>query len=152
MRQWKGPDIAAELSSSDYRENIDPALKAVLAYQPEASVGERMAKALESGRPAEALRRYRAYRADPRYAYVETENELNTLGYQLLEQKRYEQAIAVLELNAAEHPRSANAYDSLGEAYMSAGKTEAAVRNYRRSLELDPANENARTMLAQLGQ
>jgi tetratricopeptide (TPR) repeat protein len=151
MRQWKGPDIAAELSSSDYRDNIDPALKAVLTYEPQAPVAERMAEALESGGPGEAVRRYRAYRADPRYAYVETENELNSLGYQLLGQKRYEHAIAVLELNAAEYPRSANAYDSLGEAYMSAGKTEAAVRNYRRSLQLDPTNQNARSMLAQLG-
>jgi hypothetical protein len=151
MRQWKGPDIAAQLSSSDYRANIDPALRAVLAYQPEAPVTERMAEALESGGPAEAVRLYRAYRADPRYPYAETENDLNSLGYQLLEQKRYEPAIAVLELNAAEHPRSANAYDSLGEAYMSAGRPEAAIRSYRKSLELDPTNENARSILAQLG-
>jgi hypothetical protein len=34
-RQWKAPDIAAELSSSDYRNNVDPALQSVLNYQPE---------------------------------------------------------------------------------------------------------------------
>jgi len=42
-REWKAPDIAAELSSSDYRDNVDPALQAVLNYRPEPSVSERMA-------------------------------------------------------------------------------------------------------------
>jgi tetratricopeptide (TPR) repeat protein len=150
-RQWKAPDVAAEHGSADYRNNVDPALQAVLAYRPETSVAERMLVALEAGDLSEAVRRYRAYRADPRHRYADTEAQLNNLGYQLLEQKRFDQAIAVLELNAAEYPRSSNAYDSLGEACMLAGRKEAAIRNYRKSLELDPRNENARAMLEKLG-
>jgi tetratricopeptide (TPR) repeat protein len=150
-RPWKAPDIAAELRSTDYRDNVDPALEAVLAYQPEPPVAEEMARALESGGITEAIRRYRAYRSDPRHLYADTENELNSLGYRLLEEKRFEQAIAVLKLNAAEYPRSANAYDSLGEAYMLAGRRDPAIANYRKSLALDPRNENARAMLEKLG-
>ena len=48
-----------------------------------------MAEAIESGTAAEAIRRYRAYRADPRHRYAETEEQLNNLGYRLLEQKRF---------------------------------------------------------------
>jgi tetratricopeptide (TPR) repeat protein len=149
-RQWKGPDIAAELTSSDYRSNRDPALDAVLAYRPEPSVVERMAEALATSDLREAVRRYREYKSDPRHAYVETEDEINNFGYRLLEERRYEQAIPILELNASEHPRSANVYDTLGEAYMLAGRRELAIRNYRKSLELDPSNENARSMLQKL--
>jgi hypothetical protein len=128
-RQWKAPDIAAELGSADYRNDVDPALQAVLAHQPEPSVAERMRGALDAGDVSEAVRRYRAYRADPRYRYVDTENQLNTLGYRLLEKNRFDQAVAVLELNAAEYPGSSNAYDSLGEAYALAGRRDAAIRN-----------------------
>jgi tetratricopeptide (TPR) repeat protein len=150
-REWKAPDIAAELGSADYRDNVDPGLQAVLDYHPEPSVSDQMADALETGGIAEALRRYRSYRADPRRRYVNTEDEVNSLGYRLLEQKRFDQAIAVLELNATDYPRSSNVYDSLGEAYLAAGRKEAAVRNYRKSLELEPRNENARAVLEELG-
>jgi cytochrome c-type biogenesis protein CcmH/NrfG len=60
-------------------------------------------------------------------------------------------AIAVFELNAEAYPSSSNVYDSLGEAYVVAGDKTSAVRNYRRSLELNPENQNAIRMLEQLG-
>jgi cytochrome c-type biogenesis protein CcmH/NrfG len=72
-------------------------------------------------------------------------------GYQLLEQKRLDDAIAIFRLNAAEHPTSANVYDSLAEAYLLVGRRELAIRNYRKSLRLDPTNENARAALEKLG-
>ena len=37
----------------------------------------------------------------------------------------------------------ANAYDSLGEGYLKAGKKELAIKNYQRSLERNPQNDNA---------
>ncbi|MFL5461167.1 MAG: tetratricopeptide repeat protein [Gemmatimonadales bacterium] len=149
-RQWKSPDIAAELTSSDYRNNVDPALQAVLDYRAEPSVSDQMAAALDSGDLSEALHRYRSYRADPKRRYVDTEEELNSLAYRLLHEKRMDQAIAIFELNAAEHPRSSNVWDSLGEACLLVGRREAAIQHYRKSLELDPSNENARSVLAQL--
>lgn len=151
-RQWKGPDVAAELTSQGYARNVDPALEAVRDYRPEASAAERMEGALGRGSIDEALRRYREYRADPRHAYVDTEDQLNNLGYALLEKERLQAAIAIFELNAAEHPWSANVYDSLGDAYLQLGRKEMAIRNYRKSLELDPSNANARNRLQELGQ
>jgi hypothetical protein len=79
-RQWKAPDIAAELRAGDYRENRDPTLEAVLAYQPEPAISDRMAELLAAGDLDGAIRRYRTYRADPRHVYVDTEDELNGLG------------------------------------------------------------------------
>ena len=56
----------------------------------------------------------------------------------------------VFKLNVTDYPQSANAYDSLAEAYMTGGDKELAIRNYRRSVELNPGNTNAVEMLKKL--
>jgi len=59
-------------------------------------------------------------------------------------------AIEIFNLNVKMNPKSANAYDSLAEAYMNSGDTENAIRNYKKSLELNPDNTNAKEMLKKL--
>ena len=149
-RRWKGPEGAAELTSRDYRANVDPAMREVLAYRPEPSLAERMRDAFTAGDSAGALKLYLGYKADPRHAYADTELELNALGYELLRQGRHGFAVVVLQLNTADHPGSSNAFDSLGEAYMEAGRREEAIRSYQRAVALDPANENALQKLQKL--
>jgi CubicO group peptidase (beta-lactamase class C family) len=80
-----------------------------------------------------------------------SEAELNTLGYQILyADHKPRDAIKVFALNTNEHPSSSNAFDSLAEAYRVNGDATAAKTNYGKALALDPANEHARTALAQL--
>ena len=79
------------------------------------------------------------------------ENTLNTLGYQQLNAKHTQEAIALFKLNVEMYPNGFNTYDSLAEAYMVQGDHEAAIKNYRKSLELNPGNTNAVTMLKKLG-
>ncbi len=78
------------------------------------------------------------------------EAQVNRLGYWLLGKKRFAEAIEVFKMNAEDHPNSSNAYDSLGEAYMMSGDKELSVKNYKRSVELDPANANAVEMINRL--
>ena len=78
------------------------------------------------------------------------EYSLNNLGYSLLGNKDFDLAIEIFIMNAEIHPLSANAYDSLGEAYMNAGEIELAILNYEKSLILNPNSENAKKMLKQL--
>jgi cytochrome c-type biogenesis protein CcmH/NrfG len=47
-------------------------------------------------------------------------------------------------------PKSSNAYDSLGEALMRAGRIDASILNYRKSVELDPGNDNARKLIEKM--
>ncbi|MBI5476221.1 MAG: tetratricopeptide repeat protein [Ignavibacteriales bacterium] len=78
------------------------------------------------------------------------EREFNSWGYRLLQRSESEKAIEVFKLNAELHPESANVYDSLGEVYMKAGNKELAIKNYEKSLELDPNNENAKKTIDEL--
>ncbi len=78
------------------------------------------------------------------------ENILTSRGYDLLTEKKYEEAIETFKLIIHAFPKSANAHDSLGEGYMLAGDTELSIMNYKKSLELNPSNENARNKIEEL--
>jgi CubicO group peptidase (beta-lactamase class C family) len=79
-----------------------------------------------------------------------SEDDLNVWGYRLLGGGMKTQAIAVLGLTARLYPESFNVYDSLAEAYEAAGETDLAVKNYRRSLELNANNTHATDRLRAL--
>lgn len=79
------------------------------------------------------------------------EAAVNSAGYRLLRADRLDEAIAVFALNTRAFPEAANAWDSLAEAHMVRGDRELAIEHYRRSLDLDPGNDNAREKLAELG-
>ena len=63
---------------------------------------------------------------------------MNAYGYQLIGQGELDQAIEILTLNTRRHPASANTWDSLGEAYAMKGDRKNAIKNFKKSLSLDP--------------
>ena len=82
------------------------------------------------------------------------ENALNSLGYSLMGTRKYDEGIAVLKLNTVAFPKSANAFDSLGEAYARAGKRELAIENLKKSLSMAPPENvkaNSIRILKRLG-
>ena len=99
---------------------------------------------------AAALALYRERRARDPGVVLFTERQLNTRGYEYLGRHRVKEAIALFELNVEAYPESFNVYDSLGEALMADHQYAEAARSYRRSVELDPANENGRRKLDEL--
>ncbi|MBE0664959.1 MAG: tetratricopeptide repeat protein, partial [Candidatus Aminicenantes bacterium] len=78
------------------------------------------------------------------------ESSINSFAYELLNSGKTEEAIMVFGLNVKIFPESANAFDSLAEAYMKNGQKELAVKNYEKTLALDPGNTNAQKMLEKL--
>lgn len=80
-----------------------------------------------------------------------SEGTVNTAGYTLMGRKKLDDAVLIFRKNVELHPDSWNAYDSLGEAYMKHGDKELAVKNYRKSVELKPTNENGVAALKKLG-
>jgi uncharacterized protein len=78
------------------------------------------------------------------------ERELNAAGYRFLQREMVNEAIFIFEINVYKYPGSANAYDSYAEALLKKGKKAEAIKNYKKSLELNPGNENAREMIEKL--
>jgi CubicO group peptidase (beta-lactamase class C family) len=75
------------------------------------------------------------------------EHLINGKGYDLLSDKKLTESIDIFKLNVLAFPKSANAFDSLGEAYLEAGKKDLAIENYKKSLLLNPDNKNAEEVL-----
>ncbi len=82
------------------------------------------------------------------------EAELNIYGYQLINQKNFDKGIQILTINTQRFPKSANAWDSLGEAYALKGDKDSAIKNFKKSLSLNPApnvKANSEKYLKQFG-
>lgn len=83
-----------------------------------------------------------------------TEAELNQHGYQLMGEGKHDAAIKILTINTERYPQSANAWDSLGEAYATKGDKDNAIKNFKKSLSLNPpanVKANSEKYLKQLG-
>jgi tetratricopeptide (TPR) repeat protein len=83
-----------------------------------------------------------------------TEAELNVYGYQLIGQNEIDKAIEVFTVNTERNPKSANAFDSLGEAYATKGDKTNAIKNFKKSLTLNPPENvkiNSEKFLRQFG-
>lgn len=76
---------------------------------------------------------------------------LNQLGLQLVyNPKTYKSGIAVFHLAIHLFPKSANLYDSLASGYQYNGDVKNAIKNYKKSLELNPQNQHAIQKLKEL--
>jgi hypothetical protein len=107
------------------------------------------AKLVEKKDPAAAAK----LRADA--LKVATEPDVNNLGYQLLGEKKYPEALQLFRKNVQDHPESWNVHDSLGEALATTGDKKAALASYERALALakDPVQKKRiTTVLAGLRQ
>lgn len=94
--------------------------------------------------------------------YYLSEDEMNSLGYDLMggvnnpnpfrfpEAHKYAEALEVFRLNTELFPDSWNAYDSYGEILFTLGRKAEAIAMYKRSLALNPQNENGKKFLEQL--
>jgi CubicO group peptidase (beta-lactamase class C family) len=80
------------------------------------------------------------------------EDEMNAMGYKLLRSDQVEASVKVFKLNVEAFPKSSNAYDSYAEALMTSGKNDLAIINYRKSVELNPNNQNGIDFLKKLGE
>lgn len=106
-------------------------------------------RALYEGGPALARKRFAEARAKPdRNELVEL--DMNVLGYILLGRNRLDHALAVFELNTQAFPKSANVWDSYGEALLAKGDKDGARKMYERALALDPNMPSAKAALEKL--
>ena len=82
-----------------------------------------------------------------------TLQSLNSLGHELLDAGRYDDALAAYRLNARRHPDHWRPWYSLARAQRQHGDREQAIANYEKALAADPFNNLApyqRAALAEL--
>lgn len=81
-----------------------------------------------------------------------SEQDLNALGYSFLGNEELDKALEVFKVTTILFPDSFNAYDSYGEALLKSNRKAEAIEMYKRSIELNPENENGKKILMQLKQ
>jgi len=96
---------------------------------------------------------FNANKADT-LAYYLNEGEMNDLGYDLYYMSNMpghcELALEVFKLATFIFPGSFNTYDSYGQLLKESGKKEDAILMYKKSIELNPGNEDGKRILRQL--
>jgi tetratricopeptide (TPR) repeat protein len=151
-RPWTAPHLTAELASEDYRSNVDPALNLIQKNTPPQSLSEILREALAKGGVDSAIRRFREFKTEAVNKYAFTEEPLLVFGQELLDAKKPEQALEIFKLVAEESPDSFRSYHALGEAYFRMGNKELAVKNLKKSLEINPKNYDVSERLKQMRQ
>jgi hypothetical protein len=81
---------------------------------------------------------------------AQNSKELNTLGYVLLQSNRNKEALFCFGLNTYLFKYNPNVYDSFGEALALNGEHLKALNMYKKVLEIDPENKNAKTQIKTL--
>ncbi len=81
---------------------------------------------------------------------INFERALNNVGYYYLSNEQIEKSILIFKLYTEEYPKSSNAFDSLGEAYFTSKKYDLSILAYKKALELDSTNKNAKEMILKI--
>jgi tetratricopeptide (TPR) repeat protein len=153
---WLAPQLAVDMRFEDYRTNRDPVLDAVLDFSENDIILDPFAFLKElfmAKKLAELEAEANKIVQDPKYRYVNLEDPINRAGYDLMRDKQLESALYVFQLNAKLYPKSANAWDSLGEGHWKSGDPEKAIECYNKAISLDPNGSigaNSREMLRQI--
>ena len=132
------------------RAQLDDMLSKIESLANRKPIGDVLYQTIQEENIEAAVKQYYDLKMAQPATYDFSENELVVLGYRLLHEKKITDAIEVFKLSVEAYPQSYNTYDSLAEAYMDHGDKDLAVSNYQKSLQLNPANQNAVNMLKKL--
>jgi tetratricopeptide (TPR) repeat protein len=126
------------------RADLDGILERVVALHNRPSVADAILEVLETAGIDAARARHRALLAAPPDSVHFAEDELNALGYRLLNEERLTESIAVFEMNVDAYPNALNTYDSLADGLLAAGRFEAARDALAQAVALAEAQQDAR--------
>jgi tetratricopeptide (TPR) repeat protein len=110
-------------------------------------------RTLDSAGVQAAVARYRQLRQESmeRGRYDFGEGPVNEVARRLVAAGKTAEAATLLEMNAELHPESAAVDMALADVYRTRGERERAIERYRRVLERQPNNAQARRRLQELG-
>lgn len=128
--------------------SLDEALKFVdasIGRQPTYGNYNVRAAILEKKGDAKGAAEFRA-KALP----LATENEVNQEAYRLVGQKKFDDAIKLLQMNIEKYPESWNAHDSLAEALATKGDKAGALAEYNKALAMTKDPEQKKRINAEM--
>ena len=76
-----------------------------------------------------------------------SESGINSFGYNLMGKEKTEEALKIFKLNTELYPNGFNTWDSYGECLFMLEKKEEGIIAYKKSLQLNPKNKNAETII-----
>lgn len=82
--------------------------------------------------------------------FMPNEFEMNEWAYRMMAKNQLKEALEIFKLNLYLYPNSSNAYDSYGEILLKTGNKEEAIKNYQKSVELNPNNEGGKKILKEI--
>lgn len=128
-------------NSSRYLRGVLEPLKDMLHNQsyefPKIAISEAVGGVVMNEGVFKAVEEYKKLKTEKPDEYDFAENQLNGLGYQLLQIDRVDDAIEIFRLNIEEFPQSANTYDSYGDALLASGDTVNSLINFKKTLAMD---------------
>lgn len=105
---------------------------------------------LENGNFDQALKGYQSLISKNSRNPDITEPSLNKLGYRYLKLNNIKLSLDILRINTILYPNSASSYNNYAKACLKNGKTDLAIKNYKKALLIDPNNKNANKMVNKL--
>lgn len=133
---WQGPLSAANYclqNNVNHEEGLAWASRAVGANKNFQTLSVKGGLLLQLGKKDEAMS------IADEAAVMANINQLNGLGYMMLQNKEAKKAVTFFKQNAEKNPENANCYDSLGEGYMALGQNDKAIESFKKALSLNPA-------------
>jgi hypothetical protein len=104
-----------------------------------------------SGKLDEAMERYRQIKKETPNSPSVDHGRLIGDAYTFMQDGKLNEAILLFKVAIDLYPKSTDALDFLGEAYETNGQKDMAIAAYKKSLEVNPQNANARAKLKKLG-
>jgi hypothetical protein len=110
--------------------------------KPPLTLPELLLATVESGGVPAAIEQYKKLRAEMLDAglYDFREPSLNIVATRLRDTKRFDEALAILQLNGAMFPKSVMVQINLGDTAVQKGDLALAATFYMRALEIEPGN------------
>ncbi len=118
------------------------------SFDPKISVAYSMKEVLEKDGEPNALEYYKEVnRSADHYHDL---HEMNKVGYELFFSDKIIEAAFVFKLNIEAYPDRWEVYDSYAESLLKLEDSINSIRNYKKSLELNPNNNQAKKVLKTL--
>jgi dienelactone hydrolase len=119
---------------------------------PQSAAARFWAAMEEPGGISRAVEIYReARKRDPK-AYLFPEAFVNQMAYERMGASNAKEAIDLCRLNTEAYPASANAFDSLADAYLADGQNEPAMQAAHVAIEMLPADKSSEDFKARVRQ